>query len=118
MQQQQKQVIDYLVNKEVSGWVYLGNLIPEHPSYLHSEDGIQMIFSFKDFGLLRSIHVSLCPIRGMKKDLTDQDHELLVIEKSAAIIESFFGDRDFAKNPSDPRAPLNKNFFALLKENE
>ena len=109
-----KLVTDYLVTKEVEGWVFMDSIIPDHFGYFHVEDGLQIIFSIKDYGLLNILHVSVNPVRNMRKDLTDKEHEVLIIEKAPSIVRAFFGERDFAKKPSDPRNPIAKNFFALL----
>lgn len=99
------------------GWHNLEGIVAEY-SFFNYDLGLQIVMSIDNHGFLNCIHVSIAPIRSLKKCSSEKEYEKLIVMNAPEIIHSFFGDREFARAPNDARYPTNKHFFALLKENE
>ena len=110
-----KKIEDYVNIPE--DWHALGNIVPEY-SFFNYDLGLQIIMSIDNHGFLNCIHVSIAPIRSLKKCSSEKEYEELIVRKAPEIIHSFFGEREFARAPSDSKNPTNKHFFALMKEND
>ena len=82
------------------------------------KDGVHLMASVKDYGRLQTVHVSLAPVRFYRPDLTDEEHLEYIYEVTPDVVESFFGDRRFARQPDDPRRPQVKHYFAVLEAHE
>ena len=86
--------------------------------FLRESDGAHVMASIKDLGRLQTIHVSIAPIRFYRPDWTDEEHQRELFAVTPDIIETFFGERRFARQPDDPRRPGVKHYFAILEANE
>jgi len=112
--------------QEVDGWNKLPPSMVLAPpgeeafycAFIREKDGVHLLASVKDYGKLLTIHVSLGPIRYYRPDLTDEEHEQYVFDVTPKVVECFFGDRRFARQPDDPRKPNLKHWFAVLEEGE
>lgn len=79
-------------------------------------DGIQLITSARNFEGVDILHVSLSPVYSIRKDIT---HEMLqehVAILTPAILREFFGERQFTRQPDDPRPGRqdSKHYFSSL----
>lgn len=118
-------ISDYC-KQDVEGWNILPDILPDilpnmpnkEISFLRIVDGIHLMVSIKDFGAIECIHVSLAPIRSLKKDWTDDDHMGHIFDITYEVIKSFFGDRQFLRTPDDPDHTLVKHYFYVFNQDE
>jgi hypothetical protein len=96
--------------QEVEGWNTLPPSMVVAPpgeedfycGFIRESDGVHLMASVKDYGKLQTIHVSLGPIRYYRPDLSDAEHEQLVFDATYDVVQCFFGERRFARQPDDP----------------
>lgn len=82
------------------------------------KDGVHMMARVADYGVLKNIHVSIGPIRSCRPDLNDEEMADYLYQVTPEVIETFFGERRFARQPDDARKPEVKHYFAILEANE
>ena len=112
--------------QEVEGWNKLPDAmvlpLPGEEEFccgfIREEDGVHLMVTLDDLNSLTIIHISLAPIRFYKKDWTDEEHLDHIFNVTPDIVETFFGNRKFARQPDDPRRPQVKHYFAILEVNE
>lgn len=83
--------------------------------FVNRQTGLHLLCSIKAYPMVL-LHVSIGIIRSFRPDLTEQQHEELRDALTPEIIQIFFGDRQFARQPDDPRRPTLKNYFAFCEE--
>lgn len=121
-------IADYLVQSEPVGWVKFPNFVEtpagyvaaEHPpescAYLRERDGIHFMATIRNFGVLSVIHISIGPVKYYRpKDESSEDLEEYLVEVSPEVAQTFFGDRQFARQPNDTRKPDVKHYFSVLE---
>lgn len=112
--------------QEVEGWDKLPPEMVLAPAgeeefycgFMRRHDGVHLMASVKDYGSLQTVHVSLAPVRFYRPDLTTEEHLEYIYDITPDAVESFFGDRRFARQPDDPRRPEVKHYFAVLEAHE
>ncbi len=77
-------------------------------------DGIQFIATVKDYGAIQLIHASVCPMYTLRPDMRREDLEEYIAMQTPAILREFFGERQFARQPDDPRVPVIKHYFSTI----
>jgi hypothetical protein len=114
--------ISVYCEQEVDGWVklpvFLNMAFPGQEDYtcsfLNQKEGIHLLASVKDFGVLQQVHVSLAPIMAYRKDKTESEMVEEIVYRAGDIIQEFFGDLDFCRAPDDQRRPSVKHFFHII----
>lgn len=98
----------------------LPNFINEenHVGFISRTYGVNFIASLKDYGALQCIHVSLTPIRSLRPNWSDKYHEEYMMANASDIVQTFMGNRKFARQPDDARRPSMRHYFSVLGENE
>lgn len=91
---------------------------PESCAYLRQRDGVHFMATIKNLGVLQVIHVSIGPVKYYRPDETPEQLDEYLIEVAPEVVQTFFGDRKFARQPDDPRKPDVKHYFAVLEEYE
>ena len=111
--------------QEAEGWdKFPAYLVPSPPGEedlycgFMRKDGAHMMASVKDYGRLQTIHVSIGPIYSLRPDLTPEELKDYLFSITPEVIETFFGERRFAKQPDDPRKPDVKHYFSVLEVGE
>lgn len=112
--------------QEVAGWYAIPELtmtiFPGEEEFscvfFRESDAIQFLATVKDHNGLRVIHASLAPIRSVRKDWTDEEHNGHIFDVAFEVLKSFFPGRKFLRQPDDPRRPQVKHYFSILKANE
>ena len=106
---------DEFITSVPDGW-HKFTLFPDPTitSYIHVEKGYQVLFSIKDLGRIRTLHLSVGVITSLRNDLSEEELVREAWEDTPKIIKDFFGDRGFAMAPDDKRTPSVKHYFAML----
>lgn len=107
--------------QQVEGWNPLpamNSMFPEQLNFINDKEGIQLMTSIKDYGVLQVIHVSIGQVRTLRPDLTEEQLAENIRERTPHIINDFFGHRGFAMQPDDPRRPTVKHYFSILEVGE
>ena len=103
----------FYCRETVKGWEKIPNgllyLPDDHYSFLNTSLGIQMTCCTREFSSL-VIHVSLGPVKSINPSLTEKE----ILNKAFGILQDFFGDLLFIRQPDHPLKPDVKHFFHLL----
>lgn len=90
---------------------------PFHCCFMR-EDGVQFIASLDDLGALQRLHISISPVTYYRPELTKDEFEEYLYEVAPEVVQTFFGERRFARAPDDERRPQVKHYFAILEAHE
>ncbi len=109
-------IISDYCNSNVDGWNLLPDILKPQENesscgFMRIKDGIHLMASIKDYGDMQCIHVSLAPIRTLRKDWTEEDHVGHIFDIAYEVIKSFFGDKQFLRTPDSPDHPLVKHYI-------
>lgn len=82
-------------------------------------DGIQLSVSARDFDGVEVLHVSLAPVYSLLPNVGDAEKSWLqerLAAETPAILQEFFGGRQFTRQPDDPRPGRgdSKHYFSPL----
>lgn len=116
-------IISDYCKQDVEGWNILPDILPNFTnsnmpnkeiSFLRIVDGVHLMASIKNYGDMECIHVSLAPIRTLRKDWTEEDHIGHIFDIAYEVIKSFFGAKQFLRKPDSPDHPLVKHYFYVF----
>lgn len=113
--------ISVYCRQEVEGWVKLPSILNMSPpgeedyscGFLNQKEGMHLLASVKNLGVLHQIHVTIGPIMAYCKNKTEEEMATKIASQADAILENFFGDLDFCRAPDERRSSV-KHFFHII----
>jgi hypothetical protein len=121
-----KMKISTYCKQDVPGWEKLPPIltIPINGNedltcgYVRLNDGIHIMASVRYLDSINKhyIHVSIAPIRPLRMDWTDEEHNGHIFDVTNEVLKIFFDDRKFVQQPQDTRRPEVKHYYSIIVE--